>query len=38
MKGRVIERNMMFTVLREDGGAALYVPNNLFFSSRKFFA
>lgn len=31
MKGRVIERNMMFTVLREKEGAALYVPNNLFF-------
>jgi len=31
MKGRVIERNMMFTVLREKDGAALHVPNNLFF-------
>jgi small-conductance mechanosensitive channel len=31
MKGRVIERNMMFTVLREKEGPALYVPNNLFF-------
>ena len=29
--GRVIERNMMFTVLRETSGAALHVPNNLFF-------
>jgi small-conductance mechanosensitive channel len=33
MKGRVIERNMMFTVLREKEGAALYVPNNLFFQT-----
>ena len=31
MKGRVIERNMMFTVLRERDGAALHVPNNFFF-------
>ena len=30
MKGRVVERNMMFTVLREKG-SVLYVPNNLFF-------
>lgn len=29
--GRVVERNMMFTVLREPGGATLLVPNNLFF-------
>lgn len=31
MKGRVVERDMMFTVLREEGGAAVYVPNNMFF-------
>jgi small-conductance mechanosensitive channel len=31
MKGRVIERNMMFTVLRESEGSALHIPNNFFF-------
>ncbi|MGA7326912.1 MAG: mechanosensitive ion channel domain-containing protein, partial [Rhodomicrobium sp.] len=31
LKGRVIDRNMMFTVLREEGGGRLHVPNNLFF-------
>lgn len=31
VKGRVVDRNLMFTVLREDDGAALHVPNNLFF-------
>jgi small-conductance mechanosensitive channel len=31
LKGRVIDRNMMFTVVREEGGAILQVPNNLFF-------
>lgn len=31
VKGRVVERNMMFTVLREDAGSVLHVPNNLFF-------
>ena len=31
LKGRVIDRNMMFTVLREEGGGMLHVPNNLFF-------
>jgi small-conductance mechanosensitive channel len=31
LKGRAIERNLMFTVLREDGGSILHVPNNLFF-------
>lgn len=31
LKGRVVDRNMMFTVLREEGGALLHVPNNLFF-------
>lgn len=32
LKGRVIDRNMMFTVLRErESGGVLYIPNNLFF-------
>jgi Mechanosensitive ion channel, beta-domain len=31
LKGRAIDRNLMFTVLREDHGRALMVPNNLFF-------
>ena len=31
LKGRVIDRNMMFTILREEGGSVLHVPNNLFF-------
>ena len=31
LKGRVIDRNMMFTILREEGGGALHIPNNLFF-------
>lgn len=31
LKGRVVDRNMMFTVLREAEGGALYIPNNLFF-------
>lgn len=31
LKGRVIGRNMMFTVLREGDGTLLHVPNNLFF-------
>ena len=31
LKGRVIDRNMMFTALREEGGSVLHVPNNLFF-------
>ena len=30
-KGRVVVRNLMFTVLREENGARLHVPNNLFF-------
>jgi len=30
-KGRVIGRNLMFTVIREENGARLQVPNNLFF-------
>lgn len=31
LKGRVIDRNMMFTVVREDSSALLHIPNNLFF-------
>jgi small-conductance mechanosensitive channel len=31
LKGRVVDRNLMFTVLREDHGASIQVPNNLFF-------
>jgi small-conductance mechanosensitive channel len=31
LKGRVVERNLMFTMLREEAGAILHVPNNLFF-------
>lgn len=31
LKGRVIDRNMMFTIMREEKGTALYVPNNFFF-------
>ena len=30
-KGRVVGRNLMFTVLRVENGARLHVPNNLFF-------
>ena len=30
-KGRVFGRNLMFTVIREENGARLHVPNNLFF-------
>jgi small-conductance mechanosensitive channel len=31
LKGRAVDRNLMFTVLREDDGCVLQVPNNLFF-------
>ena len=31
LKGRVIDRNLMFTVLRDEGGNLLQVPNNMFF-------
>jgi small-conductance mechanosensitive channel len=31
LNGRVIERNLMFTVLREKQGTILQVPNNMFF-------
>ena len=30
-KGGVVVRNLMFTVLREENGARLLVPNNLLF-------
>ena len=30
-KGRVIGRNLMFTIICEENGARLHVPNNLFF-------
>jgi small-conductance mechanosensitive channel len=31
LRGRVIDRNFMFTALRDDGGSVLHIPNNLFF-------
>jgi len=31
VKGQVIDRNMMFTTLRESSGSVLFVPNNFFF-------
>jgi small-conductance mechanosensitive channel len=31
LKGRVVDRNMMYTIIREEGGTLLHVPNNLFF-------
>jgi small-conductance mechanosensitive channel len=31
LKGRVIDRNLMFTILREGDDSVLQVPNNLFF-------
>ena len=31
LKGRVVDRNMMYTIIREESGALLHVPNNLFF-------
>ncbi len=30
LKGRVIDRNLLFTALREESGAVIQVPNNLF--------
>ena len=30
-KGRVIDINLMFVVVRENGGATIQIPNNLFF-------
>jgi small-conductance mechanosensitive channel len=31
LKGHVVDRNMMYTVIHEESGALLHVPNNLFF-------
>jgi small-conductance mechanosensitive channel len=31
LKGRVTDRNLMFTTLREDSDSVLQIPNNLFF-------
>lgn len=31
VKGQVVDRNMMFTALRERPGTTLQIPNNLFF-------
>jgi small-conductance mechanosensitive channel len=31
LSGRVIDRNLMFVVVRENGGAVIQIPNNLFF-------
>ena len=31
LRGRVVDRNFMFTILRENENHTLYIPNNLFF-------
>ncbi len=31
LSGRVIDRNLMFVVVRENSGAVIQIPNNLFF-------
>ena len=31
LSGRVIDRNLMFVVVRENSGAIIQIPNNLFF-------
>jgi small-conductance mechanosensitive channel len=31
LKGRVTDRNLMFTTLHEESGNVLWIPNNLFF-------
>jgi small-conductance mechanosensitive channel len=31
LKGRVIDSNLMFVVVRESGGSVIQIPNNLFF-------
>jgi small-conductance mechanosensitive channel len=31
LSGRVIDRNLMFVIVREDSGALIQIPNNLFF-------
>ena len=33
LKGRVIDVNLMFVVLREGGGSSIQIPNNLFFQT-----
>jgi small-conductance mechanosensitive channel len=31
LKGRVVDSNLMFVTVREDGGRLIQIPNNLFF-------
>jgi small-conductance mechanosensitive channel len=31
LKGRVVGRNLMFTMLSEDSGSVIQIPNSLFF-------
>jgi small-conductance mechanosensitive channel len=31
IKGRAVDRSLMFTIIREEDGSTLMVPNNLFF-------
>ena len=31
LKGRVVDRNLMFTILSEESGSKLQIPNNIFF-------
>jgi small-conductance mechanosensitive channel len=31
LRGRVIDRNLMFVVVRENSGTVIQIPNNLFF-------
>jgi small-conductance mechanosensitive channel len=31
LRGRVIDRNLMFVVMRENSGTSIQIPNNLFF-------
>jgi len=31
LRGRVVDRNLMFTTLSEDSGSVLQIPNSLFF-------
>jgi small-conductance mechanosensitive channel len=31
LKGRVVDRNLMFTTLSEDSGSVLQIPNSLFY-------
>ena len=32
LRGRVIDNNLMFLVVRESSGSVIHIPNNLFFS------